>query len=526
MSSGRRLPIGIQTFREIREEGCYYVDKTTFIDPLLEEGKHYLLSRPRRFGKSLFLDTLKEFFEGSEGLFEGLAVHGRRDWSVRHPVLRLSFGHGNFKEPGFVEASFLEKLAAAEAEAGLRVAADHATASGRFAALLAALHRETGQRAAVLVDEYDKPILDALTEPEVARANRDFLRGVYSVIKDSDAHVRFTFLTGVSRFSRVNLFSGLNNLKDITLDPRYSTICGYTEADLDTVFAPELPGLDRDEIRRWYDGYDWLGGEKVYNPYDILLLFRSRKFAAHWFQTGTPTFLIDTLVERNVSALALEKMVGTDELLSTFDVDDIGTEALLFQTGYLTIASHDDFHGEPFYRLGYPNREVRQSLNRSLLRHLAGDATRQTANSIRLYELLEANDFTGLKALFHAFYASIPHQWYTKNDIARYEGYYASVFYSYFAGLGLDVRVEDSTSHGRLDMAVLFNANVYLFEFKVVELEPEGAAMAQLKERRYADKYRHLGQPIHLIAVEFSKDARNLAAFEVEHLSPPEASAP
>ena len=515
MSSRRRLPIGIQTFRKIREEGCYYVDKTAWIGRLVEGGTHYFLSRPRRFGKSLFLDTLKEFFEGDEALFEGLAVHADRDWSVRYPVVRLSFGYGNFKEPGFLEANLMEKLAAAEAEA--EVTTDHATtAPGRFAALLAALHRKSGQRVAVLVDEYDKPILDALDEPETARANRDFLRGAYSVIKDSDAHVRFVFLTGVSKFSKVSLFSGLNNLKDITLDPRYSAICGYTEADLDTVFAPELPGLDRDEIRRWYNGYNWLGEEKVYNPFDILLLFDSREFAAHWFETGSPTFLIDMLVKRGVNAPALERMTGTDTLLSRFDVGDVGTEALLFQAGYLTIREHKRLGGRTVYRLGYPNQEVRQSLNDSLSRHLAGDSTRQMANSLRLHELLEANDFAGLKALFHAFYASIPHQWYTKNDVARYEGYYASVFYSYFAGLGLDVRVEDSTSHGRLDMAVLFNANVYLFEFKVVELEPEGAAMAQLRERRYADKYRHLGQPIHLIGVEFSKDARNLAAFEVE----------
>ena len=514
MSPKRKLPIGIQTFRTIREEGCYYVDKTAWIGRLIEEGTHYFLSRPRRFGKSLFLDTLKEFFEGAETLFEGLDVHGRRDWSVRHPVLRLSFGQGDFKQPGYLDRNLMAQLDAVERETG--VASGYDTAPERFAHLLEALHRETGERAAVLVDEYDKPILDALDLPEVARANRDFLRGVYSVIKASDAHVKFTFLTGVSKFSKVSLFSGLNNLIDITLDPRYSAVCGYTDADLDTVFAPELPGLDRNEIRRWYNGYSWLGEEKVYNPFDILLLFRSREFAAHWFETGSPTFLIDTLVRRGMSVPALEKMVGTDELLSAFDVDDIGAEALLFQTGYLTIHERRRLAGQTIYRLGYPNQEVRQSLNGSLLRRLAGDSTRQTANSIRLYELLEANDFAGLKTLFHAFYASIPHQWYTKNDIARYEGYYASVFYSYFAGLGLDVRVEDSTSHGRLDMAVLFNANVYLFEFKVVELEPEGAAMAQLKERRYADKYRHLGQPIHLIGVEFSKDARNLAAFEVE----------
>ena len=511
--SKRRLPIGIQTFREVREDTCYYVDKTAYIHRLIDEGKHYFLSRPRRFGKSLFLDTLKEFFEGNEPLFKGLYIHDRWDWSVRHPVLRLSFGSGNFKESGYVEDALMEQLAAAERRAG--IVSEYATAPGRFAFLLEALHDQAGQPVAVLIDEYDKPILDALEVPEVARANRDFLRGLYAVIKDCDAHVRFTFITGVSKFSKVSLFSGLNNLTDITLEPEYSALCGYTDADLDAVFAPELPGLDRNQIRDWYNGYSWLGDEKMYNPFDILLLFRRRRFAAYWFETGTPTFLVETLFKRRVSSLELGAMEGSDELLSTFDVDDIATEALLFQTGYLTITGEEDFGGEPVYQLGYPNREVRQSLNRSLLRYLVRDATRQTANSTQLYRLLEANDFTGLETLFHAFFASIPYEWYTNNDIARYEGYYASVFYSYFAGLGLNIAVEDSSSHGRLDMAVLFNGNVYLFEFKVVELASAGAALAQLQERRYADKYRALEQPIYLIGVEFSKDERNVAAFDV-----------
>ena len=508
----RKLPIGIQTFRTIREDGCYYVDKTPLMHRLAADGTHYFLSRPRRFGKSLFLDTLKELFEGSEALFEGLHIHGRWDWSVRHPVVRLSFGSGNFQVSGHVEASLMEQLAAIERRAA--VVSEYSTASGRFASVLEALHEQTGERVVVLVDEYDKPILDALDTPEVARANRDFLRGLYAVIKDCDAHIRLSFITGVSKFSKVSLFSGLNNLTDLTLDPRYSSICGYTEADLDTVFAPELPGLDRDRIREWYNGYGWLGEEKVYNPFDILLLFDRRKFGAWWFETGTPAFLVETLFKRRVSALALDEMVGSEDLLSTFDVDDIATEALLFQTGYLTIAGEENLGEKVLYRLGYPNREVRQSLNDRLLRYLVRDASRQTANSIRLYRLLEANDFAGMKELFHAFFASIPYEWYTNNDIARFEGYYASVFYSYFAGLGLDVTVEDSTSHGRLDMAVVFNENVYLFELKVVEMAPEGAAMAQLKDRRYADKYRHLGYPIHLVAVEFSRDARNLTAFE------------
>ena len=313
-----------------------------------------------------------------------------------------------------------------------------------------------------------------LDVPEIARANRDYLRGLYAVIKESDAHIRFSLITGVSKFSKVSLFSGLNNLKDITLDPRYSAICGYTDADLDAVFAPELPGLDREGIREWYNGYSWLGDEPVYNPFDVLLLFDKRKFGAWWFETGTPAFLVETLFKRRVSSLALDEMVGSADLLSTFDVDDIATEALLFQTGYLTIQGEEDLGGEPFYRLGYPNREVRQSLNRSLLRYLVRDSSRQMANSVRLYRLLEANDFAGLEALFQAFFASIPYEWYTNNNIASYEGYYASVFYSYFAALGLDITVDDSTSHGRLDMTVRVNDNVYLFEFKVVEMASDG----------------------------------------------------
>ena len=510
----RRLPIGIQTFRKIREDNCYYVDKTAYIPRLLVEGTHYFLSRPRRFGKSLFLDTLKELFEGNEPLFAGLAIHDQWDWSVRHPVLRLDFSSGNYQEPDSLRKEVAAQLNVLEDEAEVVPRDDEAPA--RFRHLMKVLHERSGQRVAVLVDEYDKPILDALELPEVARANRDFLRGLYSTVKFADAHIRFTFITGVSKFSKVSLFSGLNNLKDITLDPRYSALCGYTEADLDQVFAPELPGLDRDQIRDWYNGYSWRGDEQVYNPFDILLLFDSREFKAYWFETGTPTFLVETLFKRHVSSLELGELVGSDALLSTFDVDDIATEALLFQTGYLTITDEEDLGGEPVYRLGYPNREVRQSLNRSLLRYLVRDATQQMANSVRLYRLLAANDFAGLQTLFHAFFASIPYEWYTNNDIANYEGYYASVFYSYFASLGLDITVEDSSSHGRLDMAVRFNDQVYLFEFKVVELASAGAAMAQLKERRYADKYRALGQPIHLIGVEFSRDERNIAAFDVE----------
>ena len=510
----RRLPIGIQTFREVREEGCYYVDKTPYIERLLARGKHYFLSRPRRFGKSLFLDTLKEFFEGNQALFAGLYIHDRHDWSERHPVVRLDFARGHFEDAGSLHANLSAQLDGIERSAGVSPRYD--TAPERFGYLIQSLHERTGRRAVVLVDEYDKPILDALVEaPDVARANRRYLRGLYGVIKAHDAHVRFTFLTGVSKFTKVSVFSVLNNLTDLTLDRRYSAICGYTEHDLDTVFAPELAGLDREQVREWYNGYRWRGDEKVYNPYDVLLLFDSSEFAAHWFETGTPAFLVDKLFERQVSSVSLDRTVSTTELLSAFDVDHIGTEALLFQTGYLTITGEERLGGQALYRLGYPNREVRQSLNHVLLRHLVQDAERQTGNSMHLARLLAAHDCAALQGLFQAFFASIPYEWHTSNDIANYEGYYASVFYSYFAALGYEIAVEESSSHGRLDMAVRTGGHVYLFEFKVAEMSPPGSALAQLQERDYAAKYRGSGEPIHLIGVEFSRRTRNVTAFEV-----------
>ncbi len=357
----RRLPVGIQTFREIREEGYYYVDKTAYASRLADDaGKHYFLSRPRRFGKSLFVDTLKELYEGSEPLFRGLAAHDVWDWSKRHPVVRLDFAGGNFKRPGELHSSAMRQLAAAERRAGLP-ASDLPTPAGRFAELLEALHERTGERVVVLVDEYDKPILDARDEagPSAtegrgtplagnaqAKANRDDLRGLYGTLKACDAHVELTFVTGVSRSlqpgcarghpsqeraAKVSLFSDLNFLTDLTLDPRCAAICGYTETDLDTVFAPELPGLDRGRIRAWYNGYNWRGEEKVYNPYGILRFFASREFKAYWFETATPRFLIDTLIERDFPAPDLETLRADDDLLSAFDVDTVATEALLFR---------------------------------------------------------------------------------------------------------------------------------------------------------------------------------------------------
>ncbi|MEB3204465.1 MAG: AAA family ATPase, partial [Candidatus Sericytochromatia bacterium] len=282
----KKLPLGIQTFAKIREDAHYYVDKTPMALRLVARGTHYFLSRPRRFGKSLFLDTLKELFEGNKALFTGLHAEEHWDWTVKHPVLRLSFGSGVLKTPEDLAASMHFQLTMLEREHDLK--SSFSDAPSRLGDLIRNLHEQAGQRVVVLVDEYDKPILDNLTEPDRARMMRDGLRDIYSVLKDADAHLRFVFITGVSKFSKVSLFSGLNNLRDITLSPEYSAICGYTDHDVDTVFAPELEGLDRERIRRWYNGYNWRG-ESVYNPFDLLLLFQEREYKSYWFETGTPT---------------------------------------------------------------------------------------------------------------------------------------------------------------------------------------------------------------------------------------------
>lgn len=509
-----RLPIGIQSFREIREGNFYYVDKTPFALRLVEEGKYYFLSRPRRFGKSLLVDTLKLLFEGHRQLFQGLEADVHWDWSVRYPVVRLDFSGVNAGVAGDLDEDLREQVRAIETATGVEPV--DATARGRFRHLIRTLHGASGQRVVVLVDEYDKPILDAMDESAIARANRDYLRGLYSVIKACDAHVRFCFLTGVSKFSKVSLFSGLNNLIDITLEPEYSSICGYTESDLEEVFASELEGFDREQIREWYNGYSWGDVEKVYNPFDVLLLFRKGKFGAWWYETGTPTFLIDTLVRRGVPTASLDGWIADMSQLGTFDIGDISTAALLFQTGYLTIMDTKDEDGNWFYLLGYPNREVRQSLNSALLHALVPNRSGRLQAGRNVRGELRTADLAALELSLQALYAGIPHDWHRRNEIARYEGYYASVFYSFFAGLGLDVRVEDSTSTGRLDMAVLAYGRVYLFEFKVLERAETGAALAQLKQRGYADKYRNLGDPVHLVGVEFSSQARNLVVLETE----------
>jgi len=509
----KKLPLGIQNLREIREGGYYYVDKTEFAHGLATEGKYYFLSRPRRFGKSLFVDTLKELFEGTEALFQGLYIHDKWDWSKRYPVISISFSDGVLKSRNELDEKILEILA--RERKGIGVNFSSSSISGMFAELIEAAFRKYDSRAVILIDEYDKPILDNIEDSSLAQEMREGLKNFYSVLKGADPYLRFVLLTGVSKFSKVSLFSGLNNLTDITMDKNYSAVCGYSERDLDEVFAPEVNGLDRHEIRDWYNGYNWLG-EAVYNPFDLLLLFRNREFKPYWFETGTPAFLVKLLWQRKTWLPSLDQIFTSETLISTFDVDNIPTEALMFQAGYLTIKNFHQIPGRLEIGLGYPNKEVKSALNDSLLLAMVGNDAAHIRSTSRAYAALLKNDLNALGSLIKSFFAGIPYQWHTNNDIAKYEGYYASVFYAYFASLGLDIETEESSRAGRLDMAICFNEHIYLFEFKVVELEPEGKALEQIKRQGYAEKYRGQATSIYLIGVEFSRDKREVVEFGVE----------
>ena len=516
----RKLPIGIQDFRTMRERDFYYVDKTPLVRELVEGGDHYFLSRPRRFGKSLLVSTLEALFEGHEELFQGLDIHGHWDWSVRHPVVRLSFD-GKHTEPEDLEGEILTQLAGIEEDAGLSPATQAQDGPQRLRDLLRRLHHETGRPVVVLVDEYDKPILDVLKDRELSEANRDYLRGFYGVIKGSAKHVRFVLVTGVSMFSKVSLFSGLNNLKDISLDPRYATVCGYTDADLDVVFAAELEGLDRAQIRTWYNGYHWLGEEKVYNPFDILLLFDSRKFEPYWYETGSPEFLFRVLMEKEVSPMQLEQRMASAKLVSKFDVRDVGLDALLFQAGYLTITAEETVEAKTFYTLDYPNLEVRQSLNDGLLEHLGQRGEEVVVWGRQLCGCLESGDFEGFGEGLKSFFSGVPYQWHTSGELARYEAWYGGLLYACFRSNGVDLRVEDASSRGRADMVVFRGGQVFVLEFKMAAAGEDGeaalaAALVQMRERGYAEKYRDRGEPIHLVGVAFGREERNLLGVRAE----------
>lgn len=511
----KRLPEAVQVFREIRKGGFYYVDKTAYISKLVQESnKNIFLSRPRRFGKSLFVDTLKEAFGGSKELFEGLDLYDNWDWSAQYPVIHLDFSTGNYLKEHTILQSMDVLFRDFERWFGV-TAAGH-DPEFRLLDLINALYHQTGNQVVLLVDEYDKPILDAIEAPDVAISNRNELRGLYGVTKTAASRIKFAFFTGVSRFAKTSLFSGVNNLKDITIEPEYSAICGYTESDLDSVFAPELEGLNREKIQEWYHGYSWLGSEKVYNPYDILYCFMKHEFEPWWFRTGSPAFLIETLRKKQVMSVDLDLLNTRVEPLESFDVDKIDPKALLFQAGYLTIAEKIQEAGGTRYILDYPNREVRESLNRLFLEILLPDEAEYLLEECTsLLEILSKCNKEEMKTLFQKVVAGLLRQWHASVDLTRYEAYFASAFYSYFMGAGLDVRAEDATNRGRIDLAVIGPAYIYLFEFKMVNGKKPGSSIEQIRDMNYAQKYRGTGKTVYLGGIEFSKSERSIVYFDV-----------
>jgi len=508
----KKLPIGIQTFSKIIEGNYYYVDKTPLIAQLVDQGEFYFLSRPRRFGKSLLIDTIADAFLGRKKLFKGRFLEDNWDWDKTNPVIRIDFAQGVIKTLTRLEDRMLKILSIQAEQFGITLSSTHV--DDCFEELILKLSQQTGRPVVVLVDEYDKPILDNLSTPETARELRDSLRNFYSVLKAQGAHLRFVLLTGVSKFSKVSLFSGLNNLNDISLDKRYGTLCGYTQEELESVFCDYLDGVDFNQLKRWYNGYSFLS-DPVYNPFDILLYLNSRQFKPYWFETGTPTFLLDLLMEKKISIPVLENLTAGEELLSSFDVDFIEPEALLFQAGYLTITQIEHlFDQEYIYHLGFPNHEVKKSLTGSILHKCINNIRPVKGNQTDLLKTLKSGRLDELKKIFHAFFASIPHEWYRKNTIAQYEGYYCSIVYCYFTALGLDVRAEESTNHGQLDMVVQFNRCTYIIEFKVNELTQPARALDQIKQKKYHEKYP--GTDIYLIGIEFNREDRNITRFEWE----------
>ncbi|WP_100550812.1 ATP-binding protein [Caedibacter taeniospiralis] len=508
----KRLPIGISSFEKIRSEDYVYIDKTQHVFNLVNIGGcRYFLSRPRRFGKSLLIDTIKQAFEGNKKLFKGLYLENHWDWEIRYPVLHFTFGSGNVRSPDALDekiGSFLDDY-----YTQYQLENVYREVSIRFEYLIKHIAKSVGQ-VVILVDEYDKPILDNIDRSEIACAMRERLRNFYSVIKAQDEHVKFTMLTGVSKFSKVSLFSDLNHLDDITLDGRYADICGYNQAELDASFKVYLEegNVDHKLLKYWYNGYNFSGSEcqNVYNPFDILLFInKGYHYQNYWFETATPTFLIKMIEKSCYFIPDLERIVVGEDLLRTFHVDNMPVTTLLFQTGYLTVKQMTAEGQRATYQLGYPNYEVKYSLNESLA-NIGTTADHKNRVLNHLTTALVKEDFQGLKNIFSSHFASIPNDWYRKNKIDQYEGFYASIVYSFFVALGYEVVAEDVTNQGKIDLTLIMSDKVLIIEFKLKKHGDAKAAIEQIKEKNYAQKYRNSNKPIYLVGISFDPKERNV----------------
>jgi len=513
----RPLPIGIQTFRKIVEGGFLYVDKTRWIYDLIRYPYGvYFMARPRRFGKSLLISTLDEIFQGNRELFQGLWLYDSPYRWEPHPVIRIDFSRTPVRNAAELERAISRTLG--DIARSYQVSLPEDAYYYRFADLIRELSARN--RVVVLIDEYDKPILDNIEDLAEARRVRDVLKGFYTVIKSMDEYIQFVFLTGISKFSRVGVFSGLNNLQDISMHDRYAAMLGITQEELETCFANYITLLARKtevtraevlaQIRDWYDGFCFSGRcTNVYNPFSLLLLFDTQMFRPYWFESGTPTFLLKLIRSRDYEVSRLEQLDLEELAFSTYELGKLDIVPLLFQTGYLTIKAYNPQTRR--YRLSYPNYEVKYAFLTYLLGEFGGVEKAFVTDYLgRLVRALQDGDWERFFAILDALLANIPY------DIQiRQEKYYQTIFYLIFKLIGLEIDAEVRTSRGRIDAVIEMPDRIHIFEFKLDGSAQE--ALAQIRERAYLARYRQEGRPLTLIGVSFDARQRGIDEWRIEH---------
>ena len=507
----RKLPIGIQDFPSLREDGYLYVDKTAFVYKLASEGRVYFLSRPRRFGKSLLLSTIGAYFEARKDLFHGLAIEElEQDW-IEYPVLRLDLNAALYDSPEALKGILNRHLRQWEERFGSPLPDE--TLADRFLGVIRRAAAATGRRVVVLVDEYDKPLLQTIGKPELHETYKAILKAFYGVLKSADAHLRFVLLTGVTKFGQVSVFSDLNQLKDISLHPAYAAVCGITELELFDNFRPELERLAEkqklsfeaalSEVRRTYDGYRFhQDGPDLYNPFSTLNLLDRLEFVDYWFQTGTPTFLVELLKQTDTDLREIDGIELDAPDFADYRLDADTPLPVIYQSGYLTIKGYDPRYRR--YRLGYPNAEVKNGFLNFLLPNFTGAPKGRGGFFIgKFSEELEAGDVDAFLTRLRAFFEGIP---YDLND--QTERHYQVVFYLVFTLLGQFLQTELKSANGRADAVVWTPTHVFVFEFKLNGTAEE--ALAQIEAKGYAVSWAADGRTVVKVGVEFGKKTRNL----------------
>ncbi len=508
--SKAKLPIGIQDFEKIIANGHTYVDKTQLIYQLIIRFDPYFLSRPRRFGKSLLISTLHALFSGKRDLFKGLWIDNS-DWNwVAYPIIRLDMSAINNGTPEMFERALIHALNKIASQYDLTLYGE--TSSDILSDLIEQLALTTGQAVVVLIDEYDKPLIDNIDNFELAQGNRKILRQFFTILKAQDKYLRFVFLTGVTKFSKVSVFSGLNNLNDITMSNDYSALLGYTRKELEYYFANEIQEVASanemtladcyERIKEWYNGYKFSkNGEWVYNPFSTLKLLDSKDFSAHWFETGTPAFLIDLVKKRQFDLSNLEQINVSVQSFSSFDLEELPTLPLLYQTGYLTIKSVLPHINA--YCLGFPNREVSQSFSESLLTTFASSKAECSKLLVEIATNLYVNPWNPSQffEIMQKLFALIPYDLYVKH-----EKHFHSLFYLTIKLAGFQIDSEIHTQQGRSDAVLETKDKVIIFEFKL-DASPQ-VAIDQIKNKKYYEFFQDRKLPIYLVGINFNSDRR------------------